>query len=47
VSLLDKGLIDLKESDIAESMGQIDIKMNQQISIKSKEENLATIQKTS
>ena len=47
MSLSDKGLIDLKGSDIMEAMGQIDIEMNHQNSIKSKEETLASIQKTS
>jgi hypothetical protein len=47
VLLLDKGLIDLKGSDIMEAMGQIDIEMNHQNSIKSKEETLAAIQKMS
>jgi hypothetical protein len=47
LSSLDKGLIDLKGSDIAEALGKIDIEMNQQNSIKSKEETLAAIQKMS
>jgi hypothetical protein len=47
LSSLDKGLIYLKGSDIVEALGQIDIEMNQQNSIKSKEETLETIQKMS
>jgi hypothetical protein len=47
LSSLDKGLIDLKGSDIVEALGKIDIEMNQQNSIKSKEETLAAIQKMS
>jgi hypothetical protein len=44
---LDKGLIDLKGSDIMEALGKIDIEMNQQNSLKRKEETLEAIQKMS
>jgi hypothetical protein len=47
LSSLDKRLIDFEGSNIAEALGKIDIEMNQQNSIKRKEETLATIQKMS
>jgi hypothetical protein len=43
LSSLNKGMIDLKGSNISEALGQIDIEMNKQNSRKSKEETMAAI----
>jgi len=47
LSSLDKKLIEFEGSNISESLGKIDIEMNQQNSRKSKEETLTTIQEMS